>query len=83
MITGAQIKAARELLGWARNDLAKKSRILTANMVMNAEDDAPGTKPPTEAQWQAMRDTLEAAGVEFTEGEPGVRLRATPGRGTS
>jgi hypothetical protein len=36
---------------------------------------------PTDAQLASIRRALEAAGVEFTNGdEPGVRLKATTSR---
>ena len=74
MVTGEQIKAARKLLGWTRTRLANRAKHLTPYTVMKAEEEARGS-PPTETQWKAMREALESAGVEFTHGPPGVRLR--------
>jgi hypothetical protein len=75
VVTGEQIKAARKLLGWTRTRLANRAKHLTPYTVLKAEEDAPGASPPTETQWKAMREVLESAGVEFTHGPPGVRLR--------
>jgi hypothetical protein len=42
-----------------------------------ADGSAEAARPPTDLQWKEMCDGLEAAGVEFTNGDaPGVRLRA-------
>ncbi len=74
MITGDEIRAARELLGWPPWKVAKAAKIVTSVAVRRAER---GGKPPlNEPQLSAIRQALEAAGVEFTEGEiPAVRLR--------
>ena len=81
MITGAQIKEARKLLGWHRGQVAIRARGITGNTVGKAEGAYPG-KPPTPEQLAEIRTVLEAAGVEFTNGDaPGVRLRkATNGK---
>ena len=74
MITGAQIRAARELLGWRQAELAKRARI-QAHSVESAESSLGQSFVPGQ-DMQAMRAVLEAAGVEFTNGdEPGVKLR--------
>src|SRR5215203_7023171 len=75
MITGAQIRAARELLGWRQAELAKRARI-QAHAVESAESSLGQSFVPGQ-DMQAMRAVLEAAGVEFTNGdEPGVKLNA-------
>jgi ribosome-binding protein aMBF1 (putative translation factor) len=77
MITGAQIREARALLGWVRSTLARKAKIGTAT-VQRAEA-ADGEPPITLAQADALEAALEAAGVEFTNGgEPGVKLGRKP-----
>ena len=77
MITGAQIKAARELLGWTRFMLSQRANLHVA-IIERAEEIAPGAPPITAYQRALLRSALEAAGVEFTNGqEPGVRLRST------
>jgi len=74
MITGSQIRAARELLGWRQAELAKRARI-QAHSVESAESSLGQSFVPGQ-DMQAMRAVLEAAGVEFTNGdEPGVKLR--------
>ena len=77
MITGAQIKEARKLLGWHRGMVALRGRGITGNTVGKAEGAYPG-KPPTPEQLAEIKTVLEAAGIEFTNGdEPGVKLNAT------
>ena len=72
MITGDQIRAARELLGWEPFQLAQRAKLHSA-IVQRAESEAPITK----YQEALIRNALEAAGVEFTNAdEPGVKLNA-------
>jgi transcriptional regulator with XRE-family HTH domain len=74
MITGGQIRAARAFLRWTADQLARKAQIGVAT-VRRAEfaDDEPSI---TVANAAAIRQALEAAGVEFTNGDaPGVKLR--------
>jgi hypothetical protein len=78
-ITGDEIRAARKLLGWHRAQVAQRARGITGNTIGKAEGDYPG-EPPTLEQLAEIRDVLEAAGVEFTSGEPGVKLKATKAR---
>ena len=76
MISGEQIRAARKLLGWRQAELAKQARI-PAHSVESAESSVDQSFVPGH-DMQAMRAALEAAGVEFTNGdEPGVKLKAT------
>jgi hypothetical protein len=77
MITGSQIRAARKLLGWHRGMVAIRGRGITGNRVGKAEGAYPGNAPTPE-QLAEIQAVLEAAGVEFTNGdEPGVKLKAT------
>lgn len=77
MITPAQIRAARALIGWKQTDLAKASGVSEMS-VKNIER---GVTDPRASTLQAMQDALEAAGVVFLDGGvnrdggPGVRLR--------
>jgi transcriptional regulator with XRE-family HTH domain len=74
-LLGAQIRAARALLRWSAQDLAKASA-LGANTVRRAEV-AEGSTALTAANDRAIRNALEAAGVEFIDengGGAGVRL---------
>ena len=72
MITGRQIREARKLLGLTRSKLATKVRRITTTVIIRAEDaeDEP-VVPPSHAI--AIRQTLEALGVEFTLDGPRMR----------
>ena len=75
-LTSAQIRAARSLIRWRAEDLARESSIGVAT-IRRAET-AEGPTSLTVANDQAIRRALEAAGVEFIDengGGPGVRLR--------
>ena len=73
MITGAQIREARALLGWQQRRLAERAK-LRAETIARAES-ADGEPPITIAQATAVQKAIEAAGVEFTNGDtPGVGL---------
>jgi transcriptional regulator with XRE-family HTH domain len=71
MITGEQIKAARKLLGWSQMTLALEAG-LEQSTVANFET---GKTRPSVLSVSSIKRALEGAGVEFTHGEPGVRLR--------
>ncbi len=75
-LTSAQIRAARALLRWSAEDLARHS-LLSVATVRRAELTEDETSM-TAANDLAVRRALEAAGVIFidenSEG-PGVRLR--------
>jgi transcriptional regulator with XRE-family HTH domain len=73
-ITGAQVKAARELLRWTQDRLAVETRV-SPTAISNFETDR---RRPSALSVSTLRRTLEAAGVEFIDGEPGVRLKAPP-----
>src|SRR5580693_4777201 len=75
-LTGFQIRAARAVLGWSAEDLARESSV-SLRTIRRAELADVHTKM-TAANEQAIRRALEAAGVEFLDengGGPGVRLR--------
>jgi transcriptional regulator with XRE-family HTH domain len=75
-ITGAQIRAARALIRWRAEDLAKASGVGVATVRRAELLDGPVTMTGPNAA--AVQRALEAAGVIFVEenGEgPGVRLR--------
>jgi hypothetical protein len=75
LITIAQLRAARGLLGWSKARLAQKANLPLRSVRQYAAGD--GVHVPEEAM-QAMRHALEAAGVEFTDGgQPGVRMKAS------
>ena len=73
MITGAQIRAARALLGWPVSVLARRSR-LTPDAIRRAEsvDDDP---PVPVGKVYAIQHALEDGGIEFTEEPPGAVLK--------
>ena len=74
VITGRHIRAARALLGWAQNELSKRSRVALGTVRrMEGFDGAVSAR--TESLNRVVV-TLEKAGVEFLDsGSPGVRLR--------
>jgi len=78
-LTSGQIRAARSLIRWRAEDLAQESSVGVAT-IRRAEL-AEGPTALTAANDQAIRRTLEAAGIEFIDengGGPGVRLRKSP-----
>jgi transcriptional regulator with XRE-family HTH domain len=74
VIRGKQLRAARALLGWSQNELAKKSRVALGTIRrMEDFDDAVGARTDTLAK---VVNVLETAGIEFLDdGKPGVRMR--------
>jgi transcriptional regulator with XRE-family HTH domain len=78
MITGRQIREARALLKWSPARLAEASGLGKAT-VERAES-VDGEPPLTIAQLATIRRAREAAGVEFTEEESGVRLKQQGGK---
>jgi len=74
MLTSDQIRAARALLRWSARELAEKAGIsLPTVQRLEAAEGIPSTSVKT---LMAVQAALEAAGVEFTNGDaPGVRLR--------
>jgi transcriptional regulator with XRE-family HTH domain len=70
MITGEQVKAARELLGWPLQRLAEEAALAQKTL---AQFEA-GLCQLTVLHAEVLRDVLQAAGVEFTP--PGVKLKA-------
>ena len=75
-LTSSQIRAARALVHWRAQDLARESAVGVAT-IRRAEL-ADGETSMTAANDLAIRRALEAAGVEFIDengGGPGVRLR--------
>ena len=74
MMTSAQLRAARGLLGWTQADLASSAKV----GVVTVRQFESGNAEPRSATLTVMRQALEAAGVIFIaeNGEgPGVRLR--------
>jgi transcriptional regulator with XRE-family HTH domain len=73
-ITAGQLRAARGLIGWSQEELARKAKIGRATIA----DFESGKRMPYQGTLHDLRGALEAAGVEFTNGgQPGVRMKAT------
>ncbi len=78
-LTAAQIRAARALLDWSQPKLVEASKV-SLTTIRRMEGPI-GPERSTTANVEAVRQTLEAAGVVFLEmgetkaGGPGVRLR--------
>ena len=75
-LISAQIRAARALIRWSAEDLARESSVgVTTIRRAELTDDETSM---TAANDLAVRRALEAAGIEFIDengGGPGVRLR--------
>jgi predicted transcriptional regulator len=77
MISPSQIRGARAMLGLKQTELAKLAGI-SKTALINIES---GASDPRASTLTAILRALEAAGVEFTNGDqPGVRLRKGTGR---
>jgi transcriptional regulator with XRE-family HTH domain len=69
-LTGAQVKAARELLGWSQEKLGGAARVSRGTVATFENNE----KLP--ARYASIRKALADAGIEFTDKEAaGVRLR--------
>jgi transcriptional regulator with XRE-family HTH domain len=77
VITGAQIRAARALIGWKQTDLASASGVSEIS-IKNIER---GATDPRGSTLAAIQEAFSKAGVVFLDpgdirdGGPGVRLR--------
>jgi transcriptional regulator with XRE-family HTH domain len=75
LISIAQLRAARGLLGWSKAKLAEEVG-LPVESIKHYES-TNGVDMPEEAG-KAMCHVLETAGIEFLNGgQPGVRMKAT------
>jgi len=76
MLTPAQLRAARAIVGWSREDLAEKSG-MSPQAIREFELGSSDPKMGTVQKW---RRAIEQAGVQFIDadetGGPGVRLRS-------
>lgn len=71
-MTPDQSRAARGLLDWSQAELAARSNLSESTI----RDFEKGRRTPSVNNLAAVRRALEAAGVEFIDGDqPGVRLR--------
>jgi ribosome-binding protein aMBF1 (putative translation factor) len=66
MITGEQVKAARELLGWSPKQLADEAAL--GVKILEAFEE--GRERLVKMHKAVLREVLEGAGVHFAEGEP-------------
>jgi transcriptional regulator with XRE-family HTH domain len=77
MITGAQIRAARALIGWKQSELAEQSGVSEIS-IKNIER---GATDPRASTLQAVQAAFDRAGVVFLEsgdtrsGGRGLRLK--------
>ena len=75
VLTSELIRAARALLRWEQKDLAEASAVSLATI--KRLEASRGNLTAHRSTLMALRRTLEAVGIEFTNGSaPGVRLRA-------
>ena len=73
-ISPEQCRGARAMLNLKREDLASASQVGHSTLF----DFESGRRQPHPRTLAAIRAALEAAGVEFTNGDgPGVRLRSS------
>ncbi len=78
MLTGVQIRMARNALRWSVKDLSDKSDVSTSTITRAETVD--GVPATTRANLLALKKTLEAAGIEFIgspDDGPGIRLQPT------
>jgi hypothetical protein len=74
VITSEQVRAARALIRWEQRNLAEASKVSLPSI--KRLETTPGPLSAQPRTIAAIRAALEAAGIEFTNGEqPGVRLR--------
>jgi transcriptional regulator with XRE-family HTH domain len=74
MVTPGQCRAARGLLGWNQQELARRARV----GIVTVHQLETGVSQPRRATLDVVRRAFESAGVEFIDengGGPGVRLR--------
>jgi len=74
MITPEQCRAARGLLDWSQQDLARAAQV----GIVTVRQLEAGSIQPRRATLIVVRRTLEDAGIEFIDengGGPGLRLK--------
>src|SRR5437016_9619620 len=75
-ITGGQMRAARALVRWSAEDLAREAMLGVATVRRAEASDGPVQM--TAANAAAVTRALESAGIEFTNGDaPAAGFRAT------
>ena len=75
LLLGQQVRAARALLGWSQDDLAKRSELNRRTIALFEE----GKSVPYSSTDTQLRQTFEAEGIAFLNeaGTIGVTLRAS------
>jgi transcriptional regulator with XRE-family HTH domain len=74
LMTRSQLRAARALLAWSREMVAAASGVSLATI--KRIEPGEGTLSTKVETLEKLKTALEAAGVEFTNGnQPGVRMR--------
>ena len=79
MISGAQIRAARALLGISATELAERADVDWSTV--QRFEGTEGVPKSRSGTLQRIKDTLENAGITFVGdpvASPGVRLRRAP-----
>jgi transcriptional regulator with XRE-family HTH domain len=74
MITPAQCRGARGLLGWTQQELADQAKVGIVTVRLFEA----GKNEPRRATLEVIERALQSAGIEFIDengGGPGVRLR--------
>ena len=74
MVTPGQCRAARGLLGWNQQELARRARV----GIVTVHQLETGVSHPRRATLDVIQRAFESAGVEFIDengGGPGVPLR--------
>ena len=78
-MTSEQLRAARGLLGWSQMQLGLRSdtsKHVVKKFELTGQVATVHRRPDLTDPLATVRATLEAAGIEFTDGDaPGVRLR--------
>ena len=78
VITGAQIRQARELLGWEPFNLAQRAKV--HSLIVERAESVACEPPITTYQAALIKQALVNAGVEFTNGDgPCVKLNESEG----
>ena len=81
MVTPEQCRAARGLLSWNQQKLARQARV----GIVTVHQLEAGLSQPRRATLEVIRQAFESAGVEFIDengGGPGVRLRRRREKGS-
>ncbi len=82
VLTGSQIRAARAMLAWGQERLAREASVSRPTIKRMEGLKGPGRS--TAATLESVRSVLELAGIEFLPEDdrlgPGVRLRKTAAR---